>query len=146
MHVIGLAQPRDLERVRGLLREYADALGVDLSFQGFDDELRSPFGTYEAILLDDNGCVALRRVDEGTGEMKRLYVRPAARGTGLGRRLAEAVIDEARRRGYRRVVLDTLATMQEAIALYRSLGFTATDAYRYNPFPDAMFLALDLEP
>jgi putative acetyltransferase len=130
--------------VRGFLRDYAESLRLDLSFQDFETELADPLGFYELVLLADDGCVALRRLDESTCEMKRLYVRPAARGSGLGRRLAEAVIGEGRRRGYVRMLLDTLPTMTAAQALYRSLGFRQTKRYRYNPVPGATFLELTL--
>lgn len=136
------AGPGDAEVVRGLLREYADAIGVDLSFQDFDSEVADPLGFYELVLLAGDGCVALRRIDERTCEMKRLYVRPRARGGGLGRRLAEAVIDEARGRGYERMLLDTLPTMGAAQALYRSLGFRETEPYRHNPVAGAAFMEL----
>jgi putative acetyltransferase len=130
--------------VRGFLREYADALGVDLSFQDFEAELADPLGFYELVLLGEDGCVALRRIDELTCEMKRLYVRPVARGSGLGRRLAEAVIAEARARGYSRMLLDTLPEMAAAQALYGSLGFRETEPYRHNPVQGATFLELEL--
>jgi len=130
--------------VRVLLREYADALGVDLSFQDFDSEVADPLGFYELVLLAGDGCVGLRQIDERSCEMKRLYVRPEARGSGLGRRLAESVIDEARARGYERMLLDTLPTMGAAQALYRSLGFRETEAYRHNPVPGAAFMELSL--
>jgi len=130
--------------VRGLLREYADAIGVDLSFQDFESEVADPLGFYELVLLADDGFVALRRIDERTCEMKRLYVRPNARGSGLGRRLAVAVIDAARGRGYERMLLDTLPTMGAAQALYRSLGFRETEPYRHNPVPGASFMELSL--
>jgi putative acetyltransferase len=130
--------------VRDFLREYADSLGVDLSFQGFESELADPLGFYELVLLAENGCVALRRIDAETCEMKRLYVRPAGRGSGVGRRLAEAVITEARARGYRRMLLDTLPEMEAAQALYRSIGFRDTGPYRHNPVPGASFLELEL--
>jgi len=133
-----------VETVRGFLREYADSLGVDLSFQDFESELADPLGFYELVLLAEGGCVALRRIDERTCEMKRLYVRPSARGSGLGRRLAEAVIAEARARGYSRMLLDTLPQMTAAQALYRSLGFRDTEPYRHNPVPGATFLELML--
>jgi putative acetyltransferase len=138
------AQPDVRETVRGFLREYADGLGVDLSFQGFESELADPLGFYELVLLADDGCVALRRIDEQTCEMKRLYVRPAGRGSGLGRQLAEAVIAAARARGYSRMLLDTLPEMAAAQALYRSLGFRDTEPYRHNPVPGAAFLELGL--
>jgi len=130
--------------VRGFLREYADGLSVDLSFQDFESELAEPLGFYELVLLADDGCVALRRIDALTCEMKRLYVRPVARGSGLGRRLAEAVIAEARARGYSRMLLDTLPEMAAAQALYQSLGFCETEPYRHNPVPGATFLELAL--
>lgn len=128
--------------MRGLLREYADALGVDLSFQDFDAEVADPLGLYELVLLADDGCVALRRIDARTCEMKRLYVRPEARRSGLGRRLAEVVIEEAQARGYERMLLDTLPMMGAAQALYRSLGFRETEPYRHNPVPGAAFMEL----
>jgi ribosomal protein S18 acetylase RimI-like enzyme len=134
----------DAELVRGLLREYADTLDVDLAFQDFDSELADPLGFYELVLLADEGCVALRRIDERTCEMKRLYVRPEARGSGLGRQLAQTVIEEARVRGYRRMLLDTLPSMAAAKALYLSLGFRDTEPYRHNPVPGATFLELAL--
>jgi len=130
--------------VRGFLREYADGLGVDLSFQDFESELAAPLAFYQLVLIADEGCVALRRIDDLTCEMKRLYVRPATRGSGLGRRLAEAVIAEARTRGYTRMLLDTLPEMAAAQALYRSLGFRDTEPYRHNPVPGAVFLELRL--
>ncbi|HYX75728.1 MAG TPA: GNAT family N-acetyltransferase, partial [Gaiellaceae bacterium] len=138
------AGPGDGDVVQGLLREYADALGVDLSFQDFDAEVADPLGFYELVLLARDGCVALRRIDERICEMKRLYVRPEARRGGLGRRLAEAVIEEARARGYERMLLDTLPTMGAAQALYRSLGFRETEPYRHNPVPGAAFMELSL--
>lgn len=130
----------DLDVARTLFREYADGLGVSLEFQGFEEELTTlpakyaePAGT---ILLafdgegEPVGCVALRPLPEGGDcEMKRMYVRAAARGTGLGRRLAERVLEEARSRGYRRMRLDTLATLTTAISLYRSLGFRPASSY-----------------
>jgi len=142
--VIRPAGPADIEIVRGLLREYAGSLGVDLSFQDFESEIADPLGFYELVLLAEDGCVALRRIDERTCEMKRLYVRPTARGSGLGRRLAEAVITAGRERGYERMLLDTLPTMAAAQRLYGSLGFRETAAYRHNPVPGATFLELEL--
>jgi ribosomal protein S18 acetylase RimI-like enzyme len=132
--------------IRDLLLEYAQSLGVDLSFQNFDGELASLDSFYECILVADNeaGCVALRRIDDETCEMKRLYVRPAFRGSGVGRQLALRVIDEARRRGYKRMRLDTLPSMTAARALYKSLGFVEIEPYRYNPIEGTAFMELAL--
>jgi ribosomal protein S18 acetylase RimI-like enzyme len=142
--------PRDLAVVRELFREYADGLGVDLAFQDFERELRELPGDYVpprgALFLAESdpgsflGCVALRPLDATIAEMKRLYLRPSGRGTGLGRRLAVHVIDEARRLGYRTIRLDTLPSMAQAIALYRTLGFREIPPYRHNPVPGALFL------
>jgi len=142
--VIRRATGADVEAVRTLFREYAEGLGVDLSFQDFDAELADPLGFYELVLLAPGGCVALRRVDDETCEMKRLYVRRAARGTGLGRALADAAIAHARARGYERMLLDTLPTMTQARSLYASLGFRETDSYRFNPIEGTSFLELML--
>lgn len=140
----------DLNTVRELLREYEASLGVSLDFQGFDDEVAELPGAYApphgALLIasDDAGCVALRRIDEQTCELKRLYVRPAWRGLGLGRQLTLAALDRARELGYRQVRLDTLPGMERAQALYDELGFREIAAYRRNPVPGARFLELEL--
>jgi GNAT superfamily N-acetyltransferase len=145
--------PDDVPVVRRLFREYADALGVDLCFQGFEAELASLPGAYAPprgrLLLawqqgEAVGCVALRPVDEQTCEMKRLYVRPAMRAEGLGRRLAERVCSEARAAGYRRICLDTLPAMAAAVHLYGALGFKAIEPYVFNPVAGVMFLGPDL--
>lgn len=145
--------PQDLDAVRELFREYADGLGVDLGFQGFEAELAGLPGKYEPpagrLLIACKGaqvvgCIALRPLDRGACEMKRLYVRPLARGEQLGRRLAQSICQEAREAGYSRVCLDTLATMAPAQALYGSLGFVPIDPYVFNPIPGTKFLALDL--
>ena len=147
------AEARDIPLVCELFREYADGLGVDLAFQDFEAELAALPGKYappEGRLFiawsgtDPVGCVAVRPLDGGACEMKRLYVRPSARGQSLGRRLAERVCDEARRAGYSRICLDTLPAMTSAQALYQSLGFVPIEPYVFNPIEGSKFLALDL--
>jgi ribosomal protein S18 acetylase RimI-like enzyme len=144
--VIRVAIEEDVDLARTLLREYADGLDVDLSFQDFEAELADPLGQNELVLLaaEEGGCVTLRRIDGETCEMKRLFVRPAMRQSGLGRALAEAVIAHARARGYERMLLDTLPTMTEARKLYESLGFRETEAYRFNPVEGTAYLELEL--
>lgn len=147
------ATPRDVADVRKLFGEYAGLVAEALCFQNFDAELAALPGEYAppgGVLLiarDGDalaGCVALRRVGAGTGEMKRMYVREGYRGGGLGRRLAVAVIDEARKRNYARVVLDTLPKLAPAIALYRDLGFRETAPYLAAPTPGALCFELRL--
>ena len=147
------ATPRDIADVRTLFGEYAGLVAEALCFQNFDAELAALPGEYAppgGVLLiarDGDapaGCVALRGLDAGTGEMKRMYVREAYRGGGLGRRLAGAVIEEARNRGYVRVLLDTLPKLAPAIALYRDLGFRETAAYLASPTPGAVCFELSI--
>jgi ribosomal protein S18 acetylase RimI-like enzyme len=147
--VIAIEPANDLDVVRELFTEYAASLGIDLSFQGFDDELTTLASFYELILIAHEGdraagCVALRRLDDTTCEMKRLYIRPEFRGHNLGRTLAERIIDEARHRGYTRMRLDTLPTMTAAIPLYKSLGFVEIAPYRFNPIEGTKFMELRL--
>lgn len=145
--------PRELSDIRNLFREYVTGLDVDLEFQEFEAEIAGLPGKYATprgrLLLawsgmDAVGCVALRPLDETTCEMKRLYVRPQARGEQLGRRLAQRICDEARAVGYTRIFLDTLPTMASAQQLYRSLGFKPIEPYVFNPIAGTQFLALDL--
>ncbi len=147
--IIRPAAISDLDEIRAILREYAAWLEVDLCFQNFERELEELPGDYapprgRLLIAAGGGCVALRPIDEETCEMKRLYVRPEHRGSGLGRRLALAIIEEARAIGYRRMRLDTMPKMGSAQGLYASLGFRDIAAYRYNPEPGARFLELDL--
>jgi GNAT superfamily N-acetyltransferase len=147
--------PDDVAAVQGLFQEYVESLGVDLSFQDVDAEFAELPGKYAPpggmILIARDGagqavgCVALRPLAQaGACEMKRLYVRPAGRGQNLGRQLAEAIIAHARLSNYKRMLLDTLAPMRAAQALYASLGFRPTAPYYDNPLPGTRYLALDL--
>jgi GNAT superfamily N-acetyltransferase len=141
------------DEARRLVREYAASLDVDLSFQNFDQELEhftveyaAPRGAF--VLAEDAGqyvaCIGVRPFSADSGEIKRLYVVPAARGRGLGRVLVERIVVVARQIGYRSLLLDTLPFMKEAQSLYLSLGFEPTTAYRFNPVQGSAFLRLDL--
>jgi ribosomal protein S18 acetylase RimI-like enzyme len=141
------------EKARELLIEYSQQLGVDLCFQDFARELATFPGGYAPptgcflLAMDGSiaaGCVALRALEGGICEMKRLYVRAGYRGTGLGRRLAETIIAKARALGYDAMRLDTLPTMRQGMALYRSLGFYEIAPYRLNPVEGALFFELAL--
>nr|WP_307691133.1 GNAT family N-acetyltransferase [Variovorax ginsengisoli] len=175
--------PEHLDLARTIFRDYADALGVDLSFQNFDAELASlpgdyapPRGTVLLALVDVDdapspaaadaaprrlqletqpgvwaevaGCCALRPLDAAdypnAAEMKRLYVRPVFRGLGLGRQLAEAILDAARTSGYGCVLLDTLSDMESARALYEDLGFVEVPPYYHNPIAGSHYLKVAL--
>ncbi len=149
------ATPGDLPVVRQLFTEYAGSLGVDLSFQGFDAELEGLPGKYAppegALLIAERdgepcGCIALRRIDERTCEMKRLYVRPACRQLGIGKELVRRLLEEARVKGYGAMRLDTLPSMRGAIAMYRSFDFHEIAPYVYNPVEGALFMEKSLQP
>ena len=153
---IRLAQPKSEEgwrQARRLIEEYAASLNVDLSFQNFAHELEHLASEYApvtgAFLLAEErgvylGCVGVRQFSDGIGEIKRLYVIPAARGRGVGRLLAKGIVAAAKQLGYTRLLLDTLPSMKQAQSLYVSLGFRPTAAYRFNPVPGTAFLELDL--
>jgi putative acetyltransferase len=139
----------DVEAVRTLFREYSASLGEVGDFPGFETELATLPGGYDAVLLarvDDEvvGCVAIRPLRDGACEMKRLYLRPAARGSGAGRALALASIDRARELGYDAMRLDTAPWMTAAVSLYRSLGFVEIQRYNDNPVADLHFMELRL--
>ena len=141
---------------RALIREYADWLGVDLCFQGYDEELANlesvygpPDGRLFVALMEDEaaGCIGLRPLAaREDGEMKRLYVRPAYRGLGLGKALVQRTIDAARAIGYRRLLFDTWPPrMPEAQAMYRRLGCVEIEPYYHNPVPGVVFMRLELQ-
>jgi putative acetyltransferase len=149
--------PPGLDAARQIILEYSHALGVDLCFQDLAQELASlpgdysaPRGTLLLAFVDEAvaGCCALRPLDDcdypNAAEMKRLYVRPAFRGMGLGRQLAEAILDSARAAGYSCVLLDTLDDMESARALYEDLGFVEIPAYYHNPIGGAHYLMAEI--
>ena len=147
------AKPIHLPEIEALFREYETFLGVDLCFQGFEEELADLPGKYTpprgALLIafvNDQaaGCVALRPLDNGSCEMKRLFVRPDYRGLGLGRQLAHRIIEESKKIGYERMKLDTLEFLEEAIHLYKGLGFKQIGSYYDNPLEKVSYWELDL--
>ncbi len=152
--IIAATTPAHIAAARELFLEYAASLGFSLCFQNFDQEVAELPGKYTPpqgrLLLamrgeQAMGCVALRALGDDLCEMKRLYVRPAARGTGLGRQLVERIIAEARTIGYLRMRLDTIqGLMDRAIALYRQFGFRETQPYYTNPNPHTLFMELKL--
>jgi putative acetyltransferase len=144
----------ELLQARALFEEYAASLGIDLCFQGFEEELATLPGYYARpdgrLLLASwhtalAGCVALRRLERDVCEMKRLYVRPPFRALGIGRSLAERIIEEAGQAGYTRMRLDSLPTMAAATTLYRQLGFHEIPPYRDNRVRGTVFLELQLK-
>ncbi|MBW8687289.1 GNAT family N-acetyltransferase [Chitinophaga rhizophila] len=152
---VKVGDQKSLEQVKGLFREYANWLSVDLSFQRFEEELISlpepyyvaPEGALFMALVDGQpaGCVGVRSFENSTCEMKRLFVRDAFKGHGVGRALAVRAVEAGRDLGYKRMLLDTLAHMRPAIELYTSLGFQPIAAYYDNPISDAVYLSMMLE-
>jgi putative acetyltransferase len=151
LRIVAAAAGDRLSEVRILFEEYAASLGIDLDFQDFSAELRDLPGDYASpagrLLLaqwhgETAGCVALRQLGDGICEMKRLYVRPRFQGLGIGRALAQAVINEARTIGYARLRLDTLPSMTRARTMYAALGFQEIAPYRYNPIEGTAFMEL----
>lgn len=151
--VVRADNPALVAQARLLIEEYAVSLGIDLEFQEFEHELADltsayplPSGCLVLARRDQRplGCVAIRPLEPGVCEMKRLYVRPEARGQGVGRRLAEAAIGFGREAGYRAMRLDTLPSMADARRLYTALGFQEIPPYRFNPIRGTTFLELGL--
>jgi ribosomal protein S18 acetylase RimI-like enzyme len=145
--------PGDLAAVRELWQEYWKSINLPNDFQGFGEEVKGLPGVYGedggALLLAWSattavGTIALRRLNDRSGEIKRLYLRPASRGQGLGRQLLEQVIERARELKYQSLYADTLPSMNEALSLYARLGFERVEAYASNPTPGAIFLELQL--
>ena len=154
LSIIHVESEDQINTARQLFEEYSAGIGISLCFQNFDQELANlpgkyapPSGRLWLAYVDEElaGCIALRAIDDIRCEMKRLFVRPAFRGTGLGRVLVEAIIKEARGIGYKSLVLDTLpGRMDSAIALYRKMGFEEIEPYYENPVADAKFMELRL--
>lgn len=156
MRVVQATTADDWVDAERLIRAYLAELPFEVDFQDVDRELAElpveyglPSGS--ALLVRDApgaavGIVGIRRFDEDAAELKRMYLAPAARGTGLGRALAENAVTAARSLGYRRLLLDTVARMAPAIAVYEGLGFVEIEPYRHNPLEDARYFALDLQP
>ena len=151
--MIRSAQPAEMDLVRELFREYAASLGADWvnahpCLASFERELETLPGGYSTIMIafdagQPAGCVALRKIGDGIGEMKRLYVRPSFQGRRLGRLLVERIVMEARAAGFQLLRLDTLRTLERAIGLYRRTGFREIAAYSDNP-PEAICFELAL--
>lgn len=154
LHISHIRNDHDVVTVREMFREYEDKMGLDLCFQGFEAELASLPGNYAEpngrllIATSDGqvaGCVALKKVDQETCEMKRLYVREEFRGQGIGMALIERLIKDSREIGYKRLRLDTFPPiMGKAVELYRSYGFREIDPYTTDPHPDLLFMELTL--
>jgi ribosomal protein S18 acetylase RimI-like enzyme len=154
MHIAEASTNQDFALVRTLFHEYADSIGIDLSFQGFEEELAGLPGKYAPplgglfIAFEAGvpvGCMALRPLDPPRiAELKRLYVRPQGRGTGIGLALTQKAIERAGHAGYKAIRLDTLATMTDAQRLYRKLGFKEIPPYTFNPMPNAVYMELEL--
>ena len=152
--LIEVITSEDIQVIRELFDEYAVSIGIDLTFQNFEQELIHIADIYMppdgALLLAKQdgipaGCVGLRKMEVRRCEMKRLYVRPEFRGKGLGKALCSRIILKGRQLGYREMLLDTLSTMTGAQALYRSHGFRETVPYYHNPLPEAQYMQLTLD-
>ncbi len=145
---------QDIAAARKLFQEYTDSLGIDLTFQNYEQELEQietiyqpPSGSLILIKYKDSfvGCVGLKKLDKPNCEMKRLYLTPKIRGKGLGKILCEKIIEKTKQFGYKRIRLDTLPSMTAARALYRNLGFHPIKPYYHNPIPGTIYMELILE-
>jgi ribosomal protein S18 acetylase RimI-like enzyme len=152
--VIIASKDKHFEDGRTMFKAYASSLDFDLSFQGFEKELDDIKVQYDwpsgglvlAYLLDKPiGCAGLRMIDEQISELKRMYILPEFQGRGIGKMIMELIIDIAMKLDYKKIKLDTLATMASAIHLYKSYGFVQTEPYRYNPFDNAVYMELELD-
>lgn len=153
MEIIKATTAEELDAVRELFTEYQKFLGFSLCFQGFDDELAKlpykyaePEGTILLAKVDEEfaGVVALWKLEEGVCEMKRLYVKPKFQGLGLGKKLAVSIIEEAKKKGYSKMKLDTVKRLETAISMYKTLGFIETKPYNYNPEDDVKYYEMPL--
>jgi len=153
INIVSAENKDDIESARQLFLEYAESLNFDLCFQGFDEELKNLPGDYsspkgELLLAYSNGklagCVALHKFENDICEMKRLFLRSEFRGQGIGRQLTVRVIDDAKKIGYKKMRLDTLPAMKEAIKLYKNLGFKEIIPYRYNSIEGVCYMELEL--
>ncbi len=153
INIVSADNKDDIESARQLFLEYAKSLNFDLCFQGFDEELKNLPGDYSSpegeLLLAYSegklaGCIAFRKFENDICEMKRLYLRNEFRGQGIGRQLTVRVINDAKKIGYKKMRLDTLPSMKEAIKLYKDLGFKEINPYRYNPIEGVCYMELEL--
>lgn len=153
MRIVEVRTADQVVQIRELFEEYWKSFGFTPCFQGFEEEVASlpgkyaaPGGTLALLLVEDEvaGCVALRRFDETRGEFKRLYVRPAYRGMGLGKVLLDWMVGRARELGYRKLVADTMPQMEKALAMYDQAGFMRIEAYASDPTPGAVYLEMTL--
>ena len=149
MKITSALATADYDTGKKLFLEYAESLGFSICFQNFEQELADIQIQYGApngclLLVKDGelvvGCVGVRRWEGDIAELKRMYLQPSTRGQGMGRRLLDSALQHARQLGYHRIRLDTLPSMETAIALYREAGFTEIPAYRDNPFPDTLYM------
>lgn len=153
LKLIEAQSPEEIDIAKVLFQEYASSLDFCLCFQHFNEELKEiqtiyspPHGCLFLAFFDNQpaGCVALRKLEDDICEMKRMYVKPKFRSKGIGRALTEKIIEKAKSAGYKKMRLDTVSTMKEAISLYRSLGFKEIQPYTHNPIKGALFLEINL--